>query len=169
MNVLQDPRGVLTRISDDMLDDVADLVLRGYTMEDIIKLFQLSPDWVEGLATRAMEVSLDVSWSDLDSDLQRYIVFLDRFNSAMRDMKSELFERVFAGNSNYASAAWLLSRKFPSEYGFGNVSGEYTGGSSIPTSGDRALDSLSGEAESAGEIELNAEAMKDYESKIEAL
>ena len=166
---LQDPRGSLRHISDEMLEEVSELVLRGCTLDDIITLFQLCPDWMQGMATLAMETASDVAWSDLNESLQRYIVFMDSFHCALRDMKSELFERVYLGKSNYASAAWLLSRKFPDEYGFGNASGEYSGVSSIPTSGDRALDSLSGEAESSGEIQLNSDAMKDYEQKINEL
>ena len=167
---LHDPRGSLRQISDEMLGEVSELVLRGCTMPDIIALFQLDSDWIEGLSTRALETGGDVPWSELDEDLQRYLVFIDLFQCALRDMKSELFERVYVGKSNYASAAWLLSRKFPDEYGFSNsVGGEYSGGSSVPTSGDRALDGLSSEAESSGEISLNSEAMANYESKINEL
>ena len=170
INEFDDPRGSLCEISDEMLDEVSDLVLRGCTLEDIISLFKLSSDWMSDLATRAMETSVDVAWDDIDDDLRRYIVFMSAYTTALRDMKSELFDRVYAGKSNYASAAWLLARKFPEEYGFGSgASVDYTGSNAVPTRGDRELDNLASEAESSGEIQLNADAVKSYEEKINAI
>ena len=113
---LEDPRGLVTEISDEMLDSVHELVEQGCTVRDIMSVFGISAQCSEAWSNALEALPIGADWDEIPSDLQRYITFIQEFESAMRSLKVELFGRVYRGTSKWSSASWLLQRKFPEEY-----------------------------------------------------
>ena len=144
-DVFVDPRGTSREITDEMLLEIPDLVERGCTFHDILSAFGLDSAYMSDLEGVAMELPADAEWDSLSEDVQRYLVFMDHFDEAMRSLKLNLFSRVYQGAQTWSSAAWLLQRRFPEEFNV-RAGEEYEPlESRAPTSADREIDKLIGD------------------------
>ena len=137
----RDPRGYKTEITAEMLSMIPDLVQRGCALHDIVAVVGLSSDAFSSWESAAEALPSDTSWDEIPESVQRYMVFIRRFEDAMRNMKTQLFERIMS-DSSWSSASWLLQRRFPEEYHVVAGEGFEPLESKAPSVVDRALDEI---------------------------